>query len=295
LSITRKVAMSSPPIRWSIPEPLTHLYYSPVYTSLTVPQRLAYNRLHLCYMCELYVLFEENFPRFYEQAALSEDVSRDERAQVAALASAEAHHARWFGALAEHLAPHLYREAGGPHFIRVPAWLGRLMRWAFLRPRWFPALFWIVMLMEERAVYYADQVAADAESLDPETVRVHEWHKRDEAAHLNIDEALLRRYWDRNAPWVRRVNGWLMRYVFAELLTTPKRGGVRLVRQWIRECPELAPRQREFEEAMRALGENPRFQASIFSRAIVPRSLEQLDRWPELRSLRRVLVAETAG
>ena len=289
-----KIAMHSSPIRWSIPEPLTHLYYSPVYADLTLAQRLTYNRLHLCYMCEMYVFFEENFPRFYEQAAASPNVSAGERAQVAELAASEAQHAGWFRALAAHLAPHLYVRDGGPHFIRMPAFMGRLMRAAFLRPLWFPALFWIVMLMEERAVYYADQVTTSATTLDPEVVEVHARHKQDEASHLNIDEVLLRRYWDGNRPWVRRVNGWLVGYIFSELLTTPKRGGIRLVGQWIRECPELAPRQREFEQAMRSLGENPRFRASSFSRAIVPRSLAQIERWPELHALRRVLTAETA-
>ena len=290
-SITRKLAMT----RWSIPEPLTHLYYSPVYATLTLPQRLAYNRLHLCYMCELYMLFEENFPRFYQRAAESAAVDERIRGQVAELAAAEARHAGWFRALAAQLSPELYANGGGPHFTRVPALAGRLMEKAFLRPRLFPALFWIVMVMEERAVYYANQVAAQAAAIDPQVVRVHEWHVADEAAHLDLDEALISLYWDGNHGWIRRLNGWLIEWVFRELLTTPKRGGIRLVRQWLRECPELAPRRAELEQEMRALGANSRFRASIYSPAIVPRSLERLARWPELRGLRAVLAGESAA
>ena len=47
---------------WHLPEHITHLYYSPVYATLSLDQKLSYNRLHACYHCELCAFLEGELP-----------------------------------------------------------------------------------------------------------------------------------------------------------------------------------------------------------------------------------------
>ena len=55
-------------ITWYLPEHITHLYYSPVYATLSPGQKLAYNRLHACYHCEICAFLEGELPRYYLKA-----------------------------------------------------------------------------------------------------------------------------------------------------------------------------------------------------------------------------------
>jgi hypothetical protein len=63
-------------------------------------------------------------------------------------------------------------------------------------------------------------------------------------------------------------------------VTTPTRGGsgARVIRQWVRECPELQPREEEFIAAQIALRDNAAFQHSLFNRRIMPETFALFDR-----------------
>ena len=276
--------------RWFVPEAITHLYYSPVYDTLSHRQKLAYNRLHACYLCEMFVYFEQTLPGYYVKAAARPGVPEDLRDGVRALQYAERRHAEMFRKLARHLSPELYTEFRF-HFIRLPRAASAVMRAACERPALFPAIFWIVLMQEERAVFYANQILDQSAGLDPEMVEAQRLHLADEAGHLGVDEALLALYWDANRPWVRRLNGRLLRLVVSEFLVAPKRGGVRLVERWVRECPELEARRTELAAAMRRLAAEPRFHESLYSRRIVPRTFALFDRYEELHSLGKSLWA----
>ncbi len=276
--------------RWFVPEAITHLYYSPVYATLSPGQKLIYNKLHACYLCELFVYFEQTLPAYYLKAAARPGVPESLREGVRALHSAEQRHAEMFRKLARHLSPELYSEFRF-HFIRLPRAASALLRAACGRPSLFPAMFWIVLMQEERAIFYANEILREASRLDPQTVEVQRRHKADESAHLGVDEALLSLYWDANRPWVRRLNGILLRLLVSEFLVAPKRGGVRLVDRWVTECRELRPRRAELAAAMRRLAGEPRFHESLYSRRIVPRTFALFDRYVEFRGLGKSLWA----
>src|SRR5690242_4604653 len=150
--------------KWSIPESITHLYYSPVYETLSGHERRVYNKLHACFCCEMLVFFEEELPPCYSLAATNAGVSERVCSGVQAMVASESRHAAMFRELARDLDPALY-EPFRYHFLRMPDGLVPLLKFPFRFPKLFPLVFWIVLLQEERTVYYSNEVIQRADEL----------------------------------------------------------------------------------------------------------------------------------
>ena len=278
--------MRDAPAIWFLPEHITHLYYSPVYATLSPAQKLAYNRLHACYHCEVCSFLETELPRYYLKAASAPNIPHRLLEEAQALADSEKRHSAAFRALAREISPALYSEKdyifAGP-FLKASLIFRTLLNWPALRPM----LLWIAMIQEERGVYFSEEILRQPEQLDSRMVDWQREHLADEAGHLSLAEALLPLYWDGSPPWVRRLNGGLLRLVLREFLSAPKRSGVHVIEYLVEGCPELRPRKGELIGAMRGLDHNPEFHASLYSRSIVPKTFRLFDRYPEFRELGR--------
>jgi P-aminobenzoate N-oxygenase AurF len=270
---------------WYLPEHITHLYYSPVYSTLSLRQRLAYNRLHACYHCEVCAFLEGELPRYYLKAAAAPGISEKLRQAAQALSDSESWHAATFRSLARRISPQSYSSKDEYVFVRRPSgpWIHfrKLLDW----PAFRPALLWIALIQEERGTFFAEEILRHSEQLDPHTVDWQRKHLADEADHLDLGEALLPLCWDASPRWMRWLNSRLLRFVLREFMSAPKRTGVRVIEQLAREHPELMPRKSELIDAMRALDRNPRFHESLYSRKIAPKSFALFDRYMEFRDL----------
>jgi hypothetical protein len=270
--------------KWSVPESITHLYYAPIYQTLTREQRLVYNRLHACFCCEMLVFFEEELPECYSIAARDGAASKSVSADVQAMLASESRHAAMFRALARDLDPSLY-EPFDYHFLRMPRGILRLMKLPLHYPKLFPLVFWIVLLQEERTVYYSREVIRHASDLDPRVVDAFSRHLDDEQDHLGIDESMLEIYWDRSSPWIRRLNGYVFGLFVDEFLNAPKRAGVRVIERLAQEVPSLKSRKRELTDGLLGLARDTCFHQSLYSREIVPKTFALFDRYAEFRRL----------
>ncbi|MGH9723180.1 MAG: diiron oxygenase [Bryobacteraceae bacterium] len=274
--------------RWFLPEHLTHLYYAPPYDTLTPEQRLRYNQLFACYFNEQLMFFELNLI-WYLRAILSDArVTQDLCEGVRALIVSEERHTAMYRALNRDAEPERY--AGGDfYFIRVPRWGTAILRGSMRAPRLFPLYIWLMLLEEERSLYYSREILAHRTELDPRFVQVNTAHMQDEAEHVDVNERLLDLYWDRSHAWIRNANARLFEWLVDEYFNAPKRAGVAVVRELVGEFPDLGPRRDEMVSAIRALRSNDVFHRNQYSRAIVPRVFAHFDRRPEFKSIGRVL------
>lgn len=271
-------------VTWYLPEHITHLYYSPVYATLSHRQKLAYNRLHACYHCEMCAFLEGELPKHYLRAVAAPGTPEKLCRAAQALAKSEERHAASFRALARDIAPHLYSK-DRYIFVRPPFLPSLILRRLFDWPPLRPALLWIALIQEERGTFFGEEVLRQSEQLAPEMVDWQRKHLADETAHLSLGEALLPSYWDAAPRWMRHLNGRLFRFLLREFLSAPKRSGMRVIEYLVRECPELTPRKMELMTAMRALDRNPQFHRSLYSRKIVPKTFALLDEYREFRHL----------
>lgn len=270
--------------KFFIPEPMTALYYSPAYAALSEEKRRRYNQYAALYLNEMFIFFEDVLAETVLGALLSGPLPKDLAERLAAFRWEERRHTEMFHALNRAGAPELY--AGGEfRFIRVPVAARGLLDAAARRPRLFPFFFWLMLLQEDRSLYYSRCVLAEKESLEPRFVHAHRVHLADEAGHVRSDEELLARFWAPAPAFWRRLNARLLRWVLGEYFTAPKRAGLRVIEAWAAEFPEEAARLPFWLKTVRDLEGSPDFMGSLYSREVVPATFSGFDRWPELAGL----------
>jgi hypothetical protein len=271
-----------------IPERLTPLYHVPIYTQLSHGQRLRYNQLHALYLNEQTIFFESAMA----QPLLRSFISRKTPVFLANglrnFIAEEAKHSKMFRELNRRCLPGIYATEDF-HFIQVPFLPTVLLRQWVKQSRWFPFFLWILLIQEERALFYAKEFLKEAEGLEQHFVSTQRRHLADEVGHIQWDEALLDWIWPQTGKTWRAINARLFVWMMGEYFTTPKRSGLRVVSDLVKEFPVLQPLWPELRIQMLGLSQNLEFNLLGYSRHVTPKAFARFDQWPEFRSLNRVL------
>lgn len=287
------------PRRPFVPEDYTQLYYTPVYATLSFEQRLRYNQLFGLRINEYIMMLEADLverlltpllrhPRIAADAALSRAMNT--------MIEEERRHFSGFAALNRSARPDLYPLGEDRLFSRLPAWT-TAMFWSVgaLAGRLSFAL-WFLMAMEESSMSLARDMVRRPETetlgvLDPAFVSVHREHMKDEARHLHIDAKMIEAsIWSRSKV-VRTINAWLFQSMLSGVTRLTRGGsGVMVIRQLVRDMPELASREEEMIEAVLTLTKHRSFQESLFNRRIMPKAFSIFDGTPELATLGEKMV-----
>lgn len=267
-----------------IPESLTPLSFTPLYADLSDEDKRSYNHLHGRYFLEQTIFYEQLMGcpalRVIARSAPSETLRKEARDFI----DEENEHSSWFRALLREVAPGVYEDR---EFVMLKApWL---LRWSTrLSSRWirlFPALMWLQLMAEERALYFGRIFLAHQEDIDPRFLQVQKKHLADEPSHIRRDEAFLQWLWPATPAWLRRMNSRLLRWVIHEFFYLPKRSGWHVVKSWLATRPHLAHRSEEFRQAMDDLAHHAPFLASLYPRKYLPRTNHLAKSWPELAFL----------
>lgn len=274
-----------------LPEKLTPLFHTNAYAALTTRQRLRYNQLQGLYFNEQIAFFESAIARnVLDALATGRSLSRLSTA-LQQFAEEERRHTEMFRRLNRRAAPQLY--AGRDfHFVRVPRAWAVLLGWTTRHPRVFPLFAWLMLLQEERSLYYSREMIRHGDVLDPQFVAVHRAHLADEVDHVRWDEDLLIELWQPAGWWRRHGNACLFHWMVGEFFNAPKRAQVRVVEELVCEHPEMNEQLPELRRQLVALGRDAKYQNSLYSHKIVPRTLARLDAWPEFHALAKQLTGE---
>lgn len=275
-----------------IPEWLTPLFHIPFYLRLTEQQRVRYNQLHAGYFNEQTIFFESLMARpilnYFTAQSLPDDLANGLRVFMAE----EARHSAMFRALNRQCLPDQYA-TGDFFFIQVPPLTLRLLGIWVRHPGLFPLFIWLLLIEEERALFYAKEFLKASANLEPHFVAAQKAHLADEVGHIHWDEELLDEIWPRTGRALRWLNGFLFRWLVGEYFNTPKRGGVRVVEQLVQEFPALRPQLPSFREQIAQLARNREYHESLYSRTITPKAFRRFDTCPEFRTIGKILLGYT--
>lgn len=277
-----------------VPEDYTQLYYTPLYATLHYEHRLRYNQLFGLRLNEYAMMLEADLvdrilpplrahPKVVGDAALI--------AAIDHMIEEERRHYAFFAALNRACRPDLYPLGSDRYFSRLPIW-SRAGFWiAGALAKRLAFSLWYQLAMEESAMSLARDMARRLETetlgpLDPAFVSVHLEHMKDEARHLHIDGLLIDLCIGSGSRPRRRLNAWLFQSMLRGV-TQPTRGGsgVKVIRQLVRDMPELSAREEELIDAVLALEDNAAFQESLFNRRIMPLTFQVFDKTEELADL----------
>ena len=267
-------------------EEFTPLFHTSSYASLPDEVRLRYNQLHALYFNEQVAFFEQEMLSPALRALLRSSLPPLLKAKVRLFHQEEEKHTLRFRTLNLSCAPEFYR--GGPcYFVCIPAPLLAMLRAMSARPLGFPLLIWLALLQEERSLYFSKQCLERAAELEPNFVEMHRAHLADEVGHVAWDEQLLEWLWPSTGLLTRWLNARLLIWMVREFFRLPKRSGLRVVDQLVKEHPSLDPRT--LRRGMRELATKPGYSETLYSREITPRSFARFDLTPEFALLARKL------
>jgi P-aminobenzoate N-oxygenase AurF len=267
-----------------IPEEFTPLFYTESYRWLTEGQRLRYNQLQALYFNEQIIFFEQAIGRRVLEALLRDSWPRRLAEGMRQFSREEREHTEMFRRLNHRCAPQFYA-ARDFYFINPPrAWMTVLNR-ATRRPRLFTTFLWLMLVQEERSLFYSKGFIAERGALEPHFVETHRVHLADEVGHVRWDEELIEVLWRRANPALRKMNARLFAWMLGEFFSAPKRAQLRVVEGLTREFPVLRARGAEMRHQLLSLSNDAQYQASLYSREIVPRAYTWFDKWPEFRAL----------
>lgn len=282
------------PTRPFVPEEWTQLWYTDVYASLHREHRLRYNQLFGLRIDEYVMMLESDlieriWPPLRRHPAVAGDA-----ALVGALdemiAEERRHHAA-FARLNRICRPDLFPEGRDRFFSALPVWGEALFRFTGLVAGSLAFGLWYQMALEESAQALARAMVHTPETetlgaLDQGFVSVHREHMKDEARHLHVDAHLIERTIDAAPAWRRRLDARLFRALLVGVVRPTRAGaGVKVIRQLVRDMPELGNREEEMIRAVLALGRDRRYQESLFNRRIMPATFAVFDRTAELDRL----------
>ena len=282
-----------------IPEHHTQLYFTPLYKTLHYEHRLRYNQLFACRTNEYIMMLEADLIDRLLIPLLRHPKVRDKPALIEAMqtmmAEEKLHYAN-FANLNRRCRPDLYPPGEDRLFSQLPGWTRAMFVVSGLLVSRLAFSLWYVMAIEESSTALAREMQTNPETdtlgpLDRGFAEVHIQHMKDEARHLHIDGILIDLCIGQQSAFRRRLNA----AVFTRMLygvVTPTRGGsgAKVIRQLVREMPELQDREDEMLRALVDLKSNRAFQESLFNRKIMPISFNTFDRTDEFEGLGKMMV-----
>lgn len=278
--------------RWFVCPTSTPLYYAPIYSELNRDEQLRYNHLTAIYFNELISYFETSFAASVLAAVGRAATAGDDPQFSAALRqfiADEQQHTLWWRQLTR-----LSQTSGDgdqPPLFQTPWTLAALLNKLLARPRLFPAVFWIMLVLEERSLDISRRVLQrDPGEMEPRYREVYRKHMEHEVAHVALDCELLQRYFAPRSQAVRRLNARLFRTALGRFLLPPVRGAKRVVCRLLADCPRLAPLQPEILGQLDAVGNSHRYHQMMYSRESTPVAFSLFDRYGEMHRLADVLL-----
>ena len=281
-----------------VPEAYTQLYHTPLYRGLHREHRLRYNQLFGIRINEYIMMLEADLvERLLSPLRRHPNVASDATLVrcLETMIEEEKHHYRCFLALNRLCRPDLFRER--ERFFSDLPWPTRaLFGVVGLVSGQLAFALWYLMAMEESSATLAREMARDPVTetlgpLEPHFAAVHREHMRDETRHLQIDGILVDLCLARAGGTTRALNARLFKSIL-DTVTRPTRAGsgVKVIRQLVREMPELAWHEKAMTDAVLALKDDRAFQTSLFNRAAMPLTFGVFDRTQELHDLSEAMM-----
>jgi hypothetical protein len=269
-----------------MPPELTPLYHTIVYGELDERERLSYNQLHSLYFHEQIIFFEQSIicPAI---AAVGYTCGKAElRESIKQFIAEENIHSARFHEALRAIAPEMYKSSPR-YFIRNSSLETAGLNWCVSRPRLFPMYLWLILILEERAMYCSRVFLNHEEAASGPFFQIQRQHLADEVDHVQWDEAIITEVWGNTPAWLRNLNVKLMDLMLREFIVAPKRAAVRVLDALVGRHPMLTQILPRLKRELRDLGQSPEFQRSIFCAPVAPRSERLMAKHPEFNQFRK--------
>jgi len=258
----------------------TQLYFTNIYSQLTSIQKLRYNQLFASFFIEQFIVFEEDFTNRILQSLLGTPLIKNNQLLSRSLnqmITDETSHSGLFYEYNSILLPRKLSGKKGNRFFTKLNRFDKILFHFFLEfssTRLF-FMLWFLMAVEEYSLFITNCLKKHKKSklgcLDPNYTKMMIEHSRDEARHVQIDAHLIHYIYINSSTLVKKINYYLLK-LFLKNISKPKRGGLKVVNQLMKEFPELTKYRTTFKKELGLLGKNRDYLESLFSPGVIPKT-----------------------
>ncbi len=276
-------------------ETLTPLYHTAVYAQLGPEHVRRYNQLTGMSFNEIISFFETHFAQeiLVALVARRSRLPRDLVDALEGFAEEERRHTAAFRALNRLSEPAWYADRD-QYILRTPRAALRSLHAVTRHPELFPAVVWIALVMEEKALATSRAlIRAGAGVIEPHYLAVYRAHLEDEVRHVQIDWHMLDHLYAGRPRWLRWANARLFCFLLARFFLAPAHAGRRVVEILVAEHPELRPLAPRLNRELADLARDPDYHRVMYSREVTPIAFDLFDRFAEFRPLSRCLLSYT--
>ena len=190
--------------------------------------------------------------------------------------------------------PEWYGGGARSALLGVPPLARRVAPLLARQPWAVPAVLWIQLLQEERSIDISRRLLRmPADAIEPRYAAVYREHLRDEVRHVQLDARLIAHVQARQSPAARRWTAACLRWAVRHFFLRPARSADRLLAILAAEFPDLAGLVPAIRRELRAVADDDRYHAMMYSRTTTPISFGLFDAHPECHAMRTVLRAYT--
>ena len=268
MGLSTKIDLSKP----FLPESLTPLFFTSIYKELSEWEKIRYNQLQGLYFNEQFMFFEGILPQRIASALLKHPQYHEHKAGLDELAKDEASHYKLFKHLNKACEPELYKD-NDFFFIKPPPIIVSIWKHFGNNPIRFPLILWLILVQEEKAVYYGKCFARDKDKLEPKFCKIHLKHLEDEGSHCDHGSIITNAVWSRKSKLARKVNAFLFQWVLKEFFTAPKRSGMTVIDHWLTEFPEHQSLRSAIKKEYYNFNQNKAYVSSLYSKDVISMSL----------------------
>ena len=259
-----------------MPEELSPLYYTDSYLKLSPEARLRYNQLNTLYCNEQIYFFERTLSVFLISSAKYLPIQLAN--QVEKMVKEELVHADLFYKLNMIAAPEYYKD-NKHFFINLSIGLKKVFHMLMLYPRFFPFFIWIIMLMEEKAVFHSLSYSKHKNKIEENFLEIYFYHLEDEESHLSLGKDLETYLWKPRNSLSKKINAKMFSIFINNFFSSPGKSSAKIIDTLLAEDKISLAECKKIKYELSQLKNNLDYRLSQFSPQICPNT------YTELRSL----------
>jgi hypothetical protein len=272
-----------------MPYSLTQIAYLPSFKDLSERDKLRYNQLNGLALCEQFIFLEKiileptivnimNSGRF----TLSESL----RAYLIRFIDDEEKHAEMFWRVLALADPQRYANrklwiCDYPKYSTLGLTL--LTRYPYIVHSWI----WLALIFEERTIDISKKYRSE-EDIEPLFQQAHDLHMSEEVFHVEMDRIFVEHCYANESYAFR----WLSTQIFKLIIskyTAPRRTATMIINEISKDSVEMRKLRPRLLEELRQLKDDMIFQEAMFPRRSFPQTFGQMDRFPEMSSVSKVM------
>lgn len=241
------------------PEHLTPLYYSSIYKDLNFEQKYHYNRLYAISANEAIMFFENTLAYNIFGKLKRLKLFTDVKEELFLIEKQEAAHALLFRQFNAKNFPEYYQNGNSYYFFYQPKFF--LMLWNFCssHANIFSLFYWLVLIQEERMLNHGNEFKNDIDLYNEEYKDLHLIHMKDEQSHAEMDMIIVNRIWHNTSNLSKSLNGLIFYQLYYQIFLAPKRTGLRIVDEWLKQFPDLKIHQAQIRKDFIKMDKNKKY------------------------------------